>query len=173
MNRIDFLKKLGVGGITAAVVVGGISNVKDLVDIDTTNDTNLPDELAFTILKDGEVFHPLHTNYKVNRLGVITYLNHHNKVKRCLIHKHTVTKQNYIRIKNAAVTVNRFIFEAFTKVRLTQSYIVISKDGNTENVSIDNLKCIRKKDYTKYQHAYQQRKAIRDINGKITKWINI
>jgi hypothetical protein len=174
MNRIDFLKHLGLGGLALGVATTGIRNINadsnnTLNKSDGTIDT--PEELRFHILKDGEVFHPIHREYKVNRKGEVSYINNRNKVFKCKLNKHSITGQYGYRLKNTNVQANRFVYEAFTGIKLTQSYLVISKDDNPQNVSIDNLKCVRKKEYTKYKHVNLSKTALRNSKGQTIKWI--
>lgn len=171
MNKRDFLKNLGLGSLTIASAVVGVSKIKEVVDGSLINNikkttTNVPEELSFHILKDGEVFHPIHKEYKVNRNGEVSYINYHNKVFICKLNKHKVTGQLAYRLKHTNVMANRFVFEAFTQTKLTQSYIVIPKDGNHSNISIDNLQCIRKKDYHGYK-ILETRSIIRGNDGRI------
>jgi hypothetical protein len=172
MNRIDFLKTLGFGGLATAVVLGTKYKVNDEVELNQSNSLqSVPAELEFTILKDDEVFHPIHTDYKVNRMGEVSYINYKNKVRKCTVSKHKTTGQIGFRMKDRSRIAGRFIFEAFTKVKLNQSYVIIPKDGNELNLCIDNLQCIRKSDHNKYKHTYIARKPIRDNYGKVIKWV--
>jgi hypothetical protein len=172
MNRLDFLKTLGLSGLATAVVVSPKYDVNDKVELTQSNSLqSIPEELEFTILKDGEVFHFIHTDYKVNKMGEVSYINYHNKVRKCSVLKHNVTGLITFRMKDRSRSAARFVFEAFTRVKLNQSYVVVPKDGNVYNLCIDNLQCIRKKDYSKYKHDYNIRKPIRDKHGKVIKFV--
>jgi len=167
MNKREFLKRFGLGSITLGATILGVKAINDTsIQSNKTLVSNTANELQFNILKDGEVFHPIHKEYKVNRNGHVSYINHHNKVFICKLNKHKVTGQFGYRLKNTNVVANRFVFEAFTQTKLTQSYIVIPKDGNHSNISIDNLQCLRKKDYDGYKLS-ETRNIIRDKAGRI------
>jgi len=173
MNRLDFIKKITFGGLVAGVGTACVNKIKNTNDttISLQNSIDAPDELKFHILKDNEVFHPIHTDYKVNRNGEVSYINYRNKVRKATLGIHSVTGQYNYRLKDKNVNPHRFIFEAFTETKLNQSYIVIPKDGNYENLCIDNLKCVRKKDYDKYSKFTLTKTAIRDKSGRVLRWV--
>ena len=173
MNRLDFLKKLTFGGLVGSAGVICVDKIKNKNDnpISLQNSIDAPEELKFHILKDNEVFHPIHKDYKVNRNGEVSYINYRKKVRKATLGIHSVTAQYNYRLKDRNVNPHRFVFEAFTKTKLNQSYIVIPKDGNYENLCIDNLKCMRKKDYDKYSEYTLKQTAIRDKVGRILRWV--
>ena len=175
MNRIDFLKRLGLGGLAIGVTAAGVKNINDVITTEMSNShstiIDVPEELQFHILKDDEVFHPIHKEYKVNRSGKVSYINYKNKVRNATMSKHSVTGQYGVRLKDRSYSANRFVFEAFTNTKLSQSYLIIPKDGNWANVSIDNLECIRKKEHLKYKHSNLKKTPIRNSKGQTIKWI--
>lgn len=173
MNRLDFLKKLTFGGLVGGVGIACVDKIKKTNDnpISLQNSIDAPEELTFHILNDNEVFHPIHTDYKVNRSGEVSYINYRNKVRKATLSIHSTTGQYQYRLKDKVVNPCRFVFEAFTKTKLNQSYIVIPRDGNFENLCIDNLKCVRKKDYDKYSQFTLTKNAIRDKNGRVLRWV--
>lgn len=173
MNRLDFLKKLTFGGLVGSAGVVCVNKIKKTNDtsVSLQNSIDAPEELKFHILKDNEVFHPIHTDYKVNRNGEVSYINYRNKVRKATLSIHSVTRQYQYRLKNTIVNPFRFVFEAFTETKLNQSYIVIPKDGNYKNLCIDNLKCVRKKDYDKYSEYTLTKTAFRDKAGRVLRWV--
>lgn len=167
MDKREFLKRLGLGGIALGASIPIVEKVKDvIIENSPPKEINVPDELKFYLLKDGEVFHPIHKECKVNRNGEVSYINHNKKVFYCKLHKHKVTGQYAFRLKNTSVVASRFVYEAFAQIKLNQSYVIINKDGNSGNVSIDNLMCITKKSYDGYK-IKQKRIIERDKKGRI------
>ena len=174
MNRIEFLKRLGLGGLATATTISGVSKITNKIESNTiqkTSTLSVPEELEFYRLKEDEIFHPIHTDYKVNKKGEISYINYRNKVRKSTLSKHSVHGNYLYRLKDKSVNPYRFVYEAFTRIKLNQSYVVIPKDGNLTNLCIDNLQCIRKKDYHKYEHTNLKKKPIRNSKGQTIKWI--
>jgi hypothetical protein len=173
MERNSFLKSLLFGG------VGIIASSK--IKANTIDDTITPtitlnqkDKVIFDFDKNTkEPIHPVYKNYKVNEKGEIFSMPRHGskggKLKPTF---HKVSKQYYVRIsvsgKTKTLPAARIIFESYAgKIIPSQSYIITYKDGNKQNLKINNLECISKKDYKKYKPLGN---AVRNNKGQIIKW---
>jgi hypothetical protein len=163
MNRRQFLKNFGLGVSVAAIPTTILSLSEKRAQFVKDN------ELSFNLIKEDEVFHPILKEYKVNKMGEISYINYRGKVRIATVGKRKDTGQVNVRLKDRVIAPHRFIFEAFSQVSLNQSYVVVPRDGNDMNLCIENLACIRKKDYKGYKELGKT--AIRDSSGRILKWV--
>jgi hypothetical protein len=174
MQRSSFLKSLLFGG--AGIVAS--SKIKANIVSDTITPTiklNEKDKVIFDFdKKEKEPIHPIYKNYRVNEKGEIFSLPRHgSKGGKLKISVHKTTKQLSVRIsengKTKTLPAARIIFEAFSgKLIPSQSYIIVYKDGNKNNLNISNLECIPKKEHTSYK---PKGKSIRNNKGQIVKWI--
>jgi hypothetical protein len=173
MERSSFLKSLLFGGVGIAAS----SKIKANVVDDTITPTiklSGKDKDIFEFNNVKEPIHPLYKNYKVNDKGEIFSLPRPgSKGGKLTISIHKQSKQLSVRISQSGKTKTlpaaRIIFESFIgKVIPSQSYIIVYKDGNKNNLKISNLECISKKEHKIYK---PKGKAIRNDKGHIIKWI--
>lgn len=165
MNRKSFLNRLFLG--TAAIGLAKVSSASEAIK-PIVSENKLD---TFGISNKSEAVHPKYKNYKADRFGNIyssarrgTRSSENNLLK---------INKGYVRISNNGNTktlkANRIIYECFNDILIkSQSLIIIHKDGNTNNLSIDNLQLVNKKGYEKYKPT---KKAIRESNGRLIRWV--
>jgi hypothetical protein len=173
MERGNFLKSLLFGGVGVVAATKLKANTNEDI-IRPTIQLSAKDKGLNEFVNIKEPIHPLYKNYKVNDRGEIFSLPRHgSKGGKLKISTHKQTKQLLVRIsqngKTKTLLAARIIFESFSAKPIpSQSYIIIYKDGNKNNLKISNLECISKKDYKKYKPLG---KSIRNNKGQIIKWI--
>jgi hypothetical protein len=165
MDRKGFLNRLLLSG--AAIGLAKISKASDTIQpiISEAKDSSNP------FINSDEAMHPKYKNYKANKFGDIISIP--RKGTRSTKENILKIAKGYVRISHKSHTktlkANRIVYECFYGKEITsQSYIVIHRDGNINNLCISNLELVSKKNYSKYKPT---KKAIRESNGRVIKWI--
>lgn len=121
--------------------------------------------------------------YKVSNTGKIKSLNYNNTGKEKIL-KPKVNKGGYLEIKLSIhdkkkdFQLARLVLETFTDIPLTKNIIILYKDGNKENCSLENLYCTTRGAYqeftydrgnrpVKYVEYYGKKTTVKELS-KIT-----